>query len=449
MQKRTLPLLFGATLFFLFCSLAAHFAGKFRISSACFDLCFLSFILFLIFQAVPKKLRKYLLGGILSLLVLSGAFTATHSLRSKNNLYQWILSRNEQGAYFELGVSPRPKEAPKAYLNNVANFHMNEIRDGYSIKEICPQFSRLSWDWFGQLQFIGVKYVVSFLNKKQAAPLNVEGIPVAAAFPDAVIFKVPKRSRVVSVLYGEKFTDEIEGEFSRGVKWMLASRGKIYLHNHLRRDIDVEARGTLVSLAPAEVEILNFATQQLLWQGTATPSGTDFQIQNMKLLPGKNILLLKTPPGPVADKNPLPLIAGEPGLSLGIKNLDVVYLGMAPSEVAAAVGKSWPENSYFETWLRSLPREKKVLEYPLAHENWRTPVNYGRNVNFAYDRFVPSFAAAHWGNVPSAEAVKWGKALGVDYIVVHRALYSSPPRVPENIGLKKVDEFDEAEIYEL
>lgn len=447
-------------------SFVAFVVGKYRTANLFFDGAFLLFLFAFLLRVLPSKVTGFLhkrgVARTLFLILLgagliTGGSAAVQKWHRQTDLYSWLLHRKEQGWYVEIGQRPDGKKVPNAYLSRLLQNHLSDNKEGYLLRDVAPRFSRISWDFFEQLEFLNVKYVVLYLKSNGSKPVWVDQVPVAAAFSEALVFKVPKREHGISVLYSEKFCDGVSSPWGAEVRWMTASREKIYLHNHSKREVSVGIAAELVAWQPVEVELRQEGAKEILWRGMVSNQPASLSLENLTLRPGQNTFGIQVRQFPVEKPPLVNLLNQQLGLSVGVKSWKVVFRGMAPQEVAATLEREWPQSRSLERWLGSLPKDDTILEYPLAHESWKMPVDYAaisseharRDRNFHFDAAIPGFAADHFKNKPTPEMVWWADYLGIDYVVVYPSLYPHQPLLSKESGLALVTQFDEAEVYQL
>jgi len=457
--------LFGAILFVLI-SLTAYLIGKYRTSFFTFDLSFCSFALFVILSSV------YVLGGkripllgwiplfilfLVTVWLLSSHFIQTLQAKEDKNYQEWVLTKvKAKGEVLELPHGIQVSKELSAYQDLNLQEHLQEIKKGYLLEEIFPRFNRLTRGYFAQLQFMGVKYVVVHLGKrKKKTHLAVDGIPVARAFKRELIFKIPIRKRLMTVLYSRDFTDKPISSFPEQTKWMTESLGKLYLHNHGSKQLNINIKALFVARFPTQIRVTHENSNKIVWEGLVTGKTKSLLFENLNLLPGKNPFLIEVLVDNQVEAPISSLLSAQHDLGFGIVKWERSQTVISPQKVASLYNKSFPQNKDYQKWLKSLPHDETLLEYPLVYLKGENPIAYEliskeqqrRNINFKYDKYKVEFPTIHFENEPTLTLPFWADYLGIDYIVIHTALYEWPPIVKPDSGLIEVARFGEAIIY--
>ena len=442
-------------LFLIVLSVSSFFLGKYRTSFYSFEFAVSAFLLFFLlslFFYYVKSASKFVGFFFLITLCLTSLFCMNFLdgiQKEKKRTYQeWILKAKEKGLVLELPESRQEKTEP-SYAPLLVEKHLSDEVQGYRRSEIFPCFSRLSGDYFSQLDFLGVRYVVFHLNKgDEKNSIVVEKIPVAAAFSKELIFKIPVRKPKITVLYGSEFSDDLRLDYGEGAKWFSQGMGRLYLHNHEHQPWNVSLSMKLCSKKPIAVTLK--LQDQVVWEEKIEEGEVKIFLPKLSLLSGKNILSFE-----VKSLNPQSepietLLAQQGGIGLGIHNLEVQSLGLSPKEIAQTKEKEWGENKPLAQWLKSLSEKETYLEYPLAWKDWNSPIQYNGgkgNRNFYYDSFISKFASHFLGNEPTPALALWMQFLGIDYLVLHTELYDWPPLLKPEKGFRELKRFGEAYIY--
>lgn len=454
MNQRLLKIIGWGALALMLLSIVAFFVGKYRTSFYSFEfgvsafLVFFFLSLFLFFSKSASKLIGFFLLISLSVVSLFGMnFLEGMNKEKKKNYREWILKAKEKGKVLELPYTRKLKEPDPAYSDLLIQNHLDETIQGYSVKEILPQFNHLDGAFFQQLDFLGIRYLVYHLRKgKEKTSVSINDLPITATFNKQLIFKVPRRRPKVVVLYGSEFSDVLRLDFGKGAKWFAQDRGTLYLQNQEYKDWNISLELTLVSKEPVEVELKH--QDRLIWSGVVQGGEERLSFPKLSLVPGKNVLSFEVN-SLNKEEEPIELLLSDKGKGgIGIKDLEVINLGLSPKEVSKE--KEWESNLALNQWLKRLPAKETFLEYPLAHRDWATPIRYeegkGRR-NFYYDQWMPKFAARFLGNKPTPSLALWMEFLGIDYLVLHTQLYDWSPILTSENGFEEVQQLGEARIY--
>ncbi len=445
MKQKVIKSIGWGALFLIVLSISAFFLGKYRTSFYSFEFGVSAFVLFFLlslFVYYVKSASKFAAFFLLITLCLTSLFGMNFldavQKEKKRTYHEWILKAKEKGLVLEL---------PDASL--FIEKHLSEEVHGYQRSEIFPRFSQLSGEFFSQLDFLGVRYVVFHLQKgDEKNSLVLENIPVAAAFPKELIFKIPVRKSKITVLYGSEFSDSLRLDYGEGAKWFSQGAGRLYLHNHEYQPWNVSLSLKLVSKKPVFAQIK--LRDQKVWEGKIEEGEVKVNLPKLSLLSGKNILSFEVK-NVKPESEPIEMLLSQKGGSgLGLHNLEVQSLGLSPKEIARTKEKEWAENKSLSQWLHALSEKETYLEYPLAWEDWGTPIQYegGKgNRNFYYDPLIPKFAAHFLGNEPTPALALWMRFLQIDYLVLHTDLYDWPPLLKSENGFEEIKRFGEAHIY--
>lgn len=415
------------------------------------------------FQERHHFQRAIFAGLFLFLCIIS--FKIFDKVHVQRSVYRWLAETKEGGWILQIPFDPEDEKKlrerpfwsrpPLSYTDRLMNNHLKNVEKGYVLSTIYPLFYHLSKDYLEQLHFMRVSYIVLDLRNPKTAILDPDGLPPTASFKNALVYKVPERLSLITVLYSPDFYQKTLGNFTPHTRWMIFDEGNIYLHNRLPEDVVAHASLSLSCATPSQVKIFLNGMDSPLWEKEVSLEGVDISLKNLVLKQGKNILKLKL--DVKENHKSLSIISKfhQGGMTVGVKSLEVSCSGVSPQETALDIGKIFTSHPSYEKWLGSLPEEKKVLEYPMMHRDWKMPVNYSiisrehgvRNVNYKFDRYVPDFAANTFKNKPYPGLSWWAEFLKIDYIVVHRDLFEWPPIVNENYGLIEEAKFGNSIVY--
>lgn len=430
-------------------SIAGYFAGKFRTSFYSFEFAVGAFLLLFLLSLLDyfiQSNKTFLALSILLFLSIGSlfGFNFIEDLKKTDvkNYQEWVLHAKQKGLVLELPFTKKHKRPNKEYQKLLIENHLNEMIQGYSRQDIFPRFNTLTGAYFAQLDFLGVRYVVFHTRKgDEKTELNVINLPIAASFNKELVFKVPKRKPKVAVIYDSHFK-EMPGSTGNDVKWVEGSQGSIYLHNNEYAIWGVSLQLELIAKSRVKASVRFVNQNKQFWSGWVDKEGVRIEIPSLKLLSGQNRILIQKEEIPDQQENTV-LKSINHNL-IGVRNIDIEHLGINPEKVAEAIDKEWIENAELNKWIAGLPDSSSYLEYPLAYNDWSTPIEYGRDSklkNFYFDHWEPKFAAKYLGNKPTPALALWMKSLGIDYLILHQALYVWPPIINEGCGFKGVKKF--------